>query len=124
MKLNQSLFPMKPLLFIAIVTTLAISVFSPDVASAKGKSPKAKATPVPEKSKAFSAIKSVSGDTITIEHSKTSTSYKMSNQTQITVDGLRATSASLKPGMHVEVTASSINPTLLLSIAAAKPSKN
>ena len=110
---------MKPLLFLAIVVTLAVSVFSPDSASAKGKTPKAKPTPVPEKVNASGAkITTVAGDSITIEYSKTSTTYKMSNETSITIDDKRARSTDLKPGMHAEVTASSINPNLLLSISA------
>ena len=115
---------MKSFQLLAIVATLAFSVLSPDPASAKGKLPKGKPTPVPEKSKAFSEIKSVSGDTITIEHSKTTTKYKMSNETQIQIDGNRATAANLKPGMHVEVTPSTINPTVLRSVAATTPPKN
>lgn len=115
---------MKPFRLLAIIATLAFSVLSPNHASAKGKLPKAKPTPVPEKSKAFASIKSVSGDTITVEHSKTTTKYKMSGETQIQIDGNRATAANLKPGMHVEVTPSSINPTVLRSVAATTPPKN
>jgi hypothetical protein len=118
---------MKRFLLLALVASLAVTVISPDTASAKtgaGKSKKAKPTPEPEKSKAFSEIKSVSGDSITVTHSKTTTTYKMSNETQIRVDGQSVRSTSLKAGMHVEVTASGINPTLLLSVAATTPSKN
>ena len=111
--------PMKPFLFVAIVAILTFSVLSPESASAKGKLPKAKPTPVPEKVNASGAvIKTVSGDSITIEYSKTSTTYKMSGETSITVDDRRARSTELKPGMHAEIDASSINPALLLSIKA------
>jgi hypothetical protein len=118
---------MKRFLLLAIVASLAVTVISPDTASAKagnGKSKKAKPTPVPEKAKAFSEIKSVSGDSITVTHSKTNTTYKMSSETQIRVDGQSVRATSLKPGMHVEVTPSGINPTLLLSVAATSPPKN
>lgn len=116
---------MKTFRLLAILATLAFSVLPQDAAAAKGgKGKKAKPTPVPEKSKAFAEIKSVSGDTITIEHSKTTTKYKMSGETQIQIDGNRASAANLKPGMHVEVTPSSINPSVLRSVAATTPSKN
>ena len=117
MRSNKS--PMKPLLFVAIVAVLTFSVLSPEVTFAKGSLPKHKPTPVPEKVNASGAsIKTVSGDSVTIEYSKTSTTYKMSQETQIAIDGKRARSNELKPGMHAEVTASSINPNLLLSISA------
>jgi hypothetical protein len=117
---------MKPCLLLAAIASLALATFAPDAVAAKGggRTKKAKPTPVPEKSKAFSEIKSVAGDTITIEHSKTTTTYKMSNETQIRVDGQSVRSTSLKPGMHVEVTPSSINPSVLRSIAATTPSKS
>jgi len=119
---------MKPFLLLAIVASLAVTGIAPFTASATAANSKrlkkAKPTPEPEKSKAFSEIKSVSGDSITVTHSKTNTTYKMSNETQIRVDGKSVRAAGLKPGMHVEVTASGINPTLLLSVAATTPSKN
>ena len=102
-----------------VVATLALLLFSPDAASAKGFKPRHKPTPVPEKVNASgSTISKIGGDSITIEYSKTSTTYKMSNETQITIDGQRARSTDLKPGMHAEVGVSKITPTLLLSIAA------
>lgn len=110
---------MKPSLFVAIVAILTFLVLSPDVTFAKGRMPKHKPTPVPEKVNASGAkIESVAGNTIKIEYSKTSTTYKMTQETQISIDGKRARSTDLKPGMHAEVTASSINPNLLLSISA------
>ena len=110
---------MKPFLFVAIVAILTFSILSPELASAKGKTPKAKPTPVPEKVNASGAkIKTVSGDSVTVEYSKTSTTYKMTGETRISIDDRRARATDLKPGMHAEVTASSINPTLLLSISA------
>jgi len=108
---------MKPHLLLALALTLVFSVFSPDHAFAARRG-KAKPTPEPEKSKSYSEIKSVSGDSVTITHSKTDTTYKMNRETQVTIDDQRARGVDLKPGMHAEVTASSINPTVLLSIAA------
>ena len=115
---------MKPALLVIILAILTISVLSPDsFAASKGKKPKA--TPTPEKVNASgSKITTVSGDSITIEYSKTSTTYKMSNETLIEVDGKRARSSELKPGMKVEVDSSKINPTLLLSIKASTPPKS
>lgn len=110
---------MKPFLFVAIVAILTFSILAPESASAKGKAPKHKPTPVPEKINASGAsIKTVSGDSITIDYSKTSTTYKMSSETNISIDDRRARSSELRPGMHAEITASSINPNLLLSIRA------
>lgn len=115
---------MKSLPFTTVLATLALLLFSPDAASAKGFKPNHKPTPVPEKVNASgSKITSVSGDSITIDYSKTSTTYKMSNETQITIDGNRARPTDLKPGMHAEVDASKITPTLLLSITAHADNK-
>jgi hypothetical protein len=100
-----------------IAITLVASSFAPDAAVARGL-PRAKPTPVPEKSKAYAEIKSVSGEAVTIEHSKTTTTYKMNRDTAVTIDDQRARGTDLKPGMHAEVTPSSINPDLLLSISA------
>lgn len=115
---------MKSFLFVTFVAVLTFSILSPEV-SAKGKKPKHKPTPVPEKINASgSIIQSVSGDSITIDYSKKSTTYKMSGETSISIDDRRARSSELKPGMHAEITASSINPGLLLSIRAhAVPAK-
>jgi hypothetical protein len=117
---------MKTLPFTAIFAALAIFTVSAEAAGGKGMKlkPSKKPTPVPEKVKSFAEIKSVSGDSITIEHSKTTTTYKMSNETQIQIDGTNARSTSLKPGMHVAVTASSINPGFLLSVTATTAPKN
>jgi hypothetical protein len=119
---------MKPFLFAAIVAFLTLSVLRPDPAEAaktgKGKLPKAKPTPVPEKVNASgSKIAKVGGDSITIEYSKTSTTYKMSAETLITIDGNKARSTDLRPGMHAEISPSAINPGLLLSIKATSVPK-
>ena len=116
---------MKPFLFPVIAAILAVSFLSPGTASAKGtKTPKLKPTPVPEKINAKGAkIAKVGGNSITIEYSKTSTDYKMTNETRITIDGKHAGSADLRPGMHVEVDASALNPTVLLSLSATSVQK-
>jgi len=103
-----------------LVAILIFSILSPASAAAKVKPlPKAKPTPAPEKVNASGAkIKTVSGDSLTVEYSKTSTTYKMTGETLITIDDRKSRSTDLKPGMHVEVDASKINPTLLLSIKA------
>ncbi len=117
---------MKPLSFTAIAATFCILLTSPDAASAKGGTTgKPKAKHVPEKVNASgSKISTVSGDSITIEYSKTSTTYKMSNETQISIDGKRARSTELRPGMHAEVGVSTLSPTLLLSIRASSIPKS
>ena len=115
---------MKPSLPPLLAAILALSLISPDTASAKGLKPSKKPRPEPEKVNASgSQITMVSGDSITIEYSKTSTTYKMSNETQISIDGARARSTALKPGMHAEVDTSKINPNLLLSIKASSIAK-
>ena len=116
---------MKKLLAAAITASLALALLSPDTAAAKPLKPSKNPTPVPEKVNASgSKITMVSGDSITLEYSKTSTTYKMSNETQIDIDGKRARSTELKPGMSAEVDASKINPNLLLSIKAHAAPKN
>lgn len=115
---------MKSLPCTALVATLALLLISQDAASAKGLKPSKKPKPTPEKVNASgSTITKVGGDSITIEYSKTSTTYKMTNETQISIDGNRARSTELKPGMHAEVDASKINPILLLSIKASSTPK-
>lgn len=111
---------MKPCIVAAIVITFVFSLLTPDPAAAKStKGQKAKPTPVPAKVDASGAkIESVSGDTIKIKYSKTSTTYKVSGETLITVDERRVRSTELKPGMHAEVTASTLRPNLLLTISA------
>lgn len=120
--LNPTL-AMKQFLLLAVVVCSLLSALAPVSAAGKGgkggRMKKPQPTPVPEKVNASGAkIVTVSGDSITVEYSKTSTTYKMSHETLITVDGRRVRSSDLKPGMHTEVDASKINPTLLLSIKA------
>ena len=121
---------MKFLPFAVVVATLAILLTSPETASAKGGKgmalkPSKHPTPVPEKVNASGAkITKVGGNSITVEYSKTSTTYTMSNETLVTIDGNRSRPADLKPGMHAEVTASNLTRGLLLSIQASSNSKH
>ena len=118
---------MKTFLLTAITAIFALSLHPLEAATkgSKGMQHKPKPTPVPEKINASaSKITKVGGDSITIEYSKTDTTYKMSSETQISVDGKRARSADLKPGMHVEIGTSSLHPNLLLSIQATSAPKN
>lgn len=121
---------MKPLLLVAIAAALTLSLLSPDAFAAKGggkgtKVPKAKPTPVPEKVNASGPkISKVSGDSITIESSKTSATYKMSNETQISIDGKRVRPTDLRPGMRAEVLVSNIHPNVLISIQASAVPKS
>ena len=118
---------MKPILLIAIAAAFTLSLLSPDAFAAKGgskgnsKLPKAHPTPVPEKVNASGPkISKVAGDSITIESSKTSMTYKMSNDTQISIDGSRMRPTDLRPGMHAEVLVSNLHPNLLISIQATR----
>ena len=113
---------------ISLLTAVAgIAILALHLPEAAGKGPmhKPKPTPTPEKINASGAkITKVGGDSIMIEYSKTSTSYKMTGETQITIDGKRAGSADLRAGMHVETGASTLNPSLLLSIRATTDPKH
>lgn len=116
---------MKTFLLIATASIFTLSLIPMDASGAKGaKGPmhKPKPTPVPEKINASGAkITKVGGDSITIEYSKTSTTYKMTNETQININGKRGGSADLKPGMLVEIGKSDLKPGVLLSIQATTP---
>ena len=80
---------------------------------------KPKPTPVPEKVNASGGkIAAVAGDTIVVQYSKTNETFKMTQETNITLNGQRIGSGALKAGMHVEVDSSKINPGLALSIQA------
>ena len=49
-------------------------------------------------------ISSVSGNTVTVSDSKTTKTLTVTQFTEITVNGQKATAADLKPGMTVSVT--------------------
>ncbi len=109
----------------AIFTLLLIPMDASGAKGGKGMQHKLKPTPVPEKINASGAkITKVGGDSITIDYSKTSTTYRMSNETQININGKRGTSADLKPGMLVEIGKSDLKPGMLLSIEATTPPKH
>lgn len=115
---------MKPSLCLALVASIAISALSPISASAKGKGmQKPKPTPAPEKVNASGGkIVTVAGDTIAVEYSKTKQTFKMTAETTITFNGQRVGPGALRPGMHVEVDPSKIDPGLALSIQASPAS--
>jgi len=100
-------------LLLALFTGL--SVLATPFASAR---PKLKPTPAPQKSEAGTVIESVSGDSVTVKASKTTTTYKVDNRTAIRVNGIPGTTANLKKGMHAEVEASGLNPGFALSVTA------
>jgi len=124
---------MKTFIFIAITAILTLSLHPLEAAAKKGGQPQHKAhhkptpepTPVPKKIEASTASKiaKVGGDSITIECADKSTTYKMSKETQISVDGRHAAAGDLKAGMHAEIDASSLHPDLLLSIQATTAAK-
>jgi hypothetical protein len=111
---------MKPTLFATAILCLAFALLSPGAAYAKGKMQKPKPTPVPEKVNASGGkIAAVAGDTISVQYSKTTQNFKMTNETNITLEGTKVGSNALKKGMSVEVEASKLNPGLALSISAS-----
>ena len=120
---------MKTFIFIAITAILTLSLHPLEAAAKKGgqpqHKPQHKPTPVPKKIEASTASKitKVGGDSITIECADKSTTYKMSKETQISVDGRHAAAGDLKAGMHAEIDASSLHPDLLLSIQATTAAK-
>jgi hypothetical protein len=87
---------MKNRLLVVVWVLLAAIAFSP----AFGKSRKKKATP------AYQApvIASVTANAITVTEQKTARTFTVTQFTEITVNGQRASIADLKPGMTVNVT--------------------
>ncbi len=70
------------------------------IAPAFGKGRKTKATPVYQQP----VIASVTGNAITVSEQKTTRTFTVTQFTEITVNGQRASIADLKPGMTVSVT--------------------
>ena len=122
----NSAITMKSFLLIAIAAIFTLSLLPLEAATkGKGTMHKPKPTPVPEKINASGAkITKVGGNSITIEYSKTSTTYTMSGETQITVDGKHAGTGDLRPGMLVEIGKSDLKPGMLFSIQATTPPKH
>src|SRR6266566_667219 len=72
------------------------------IASAFGKGRKTKATPVPAYQQP--AISNVTGNAVTVSDRNTTRTLTITQFTEITVNGQRASIADLKPGMTVSVT--------------------
>lgn len=103
------------------VVAVVICAFAPDAAHA-AKRPRLKPTPVPEKINAHAAlIVTVSNGAIEVKSSHETAKYRIDSRTSITLDGERATVGALKAGMYADVTASTIDPSLAVSIAATNP---
>lgn len=87
---------MRGRLFTVTWVLLAAMAFTP----AFGKGSKKKATPATQQP----VISSVNGNAITVTQQKTARTFVVTQFTEITVNGQRATIANLKPGMTVNVT--------------------
>jgi len=107
-----------PCLFITLVT-IAFCAFAPD-SFAKGKSlPKPKPTPEPKKVNASSPIiVSVSSSEISVKSAQNNMKYRIDNRTSITLDGARVSADGLKAGLLADVTPSSLDPGLAISVVA------
>ena len=90
--MKKSLLPS----LVAVCTTLAVITATP----AFGGSKKKKATPAYH----TPVISSVMGNAITVSEEKTTRTFIITQFTEITVNGQRATIVDLKPGMTVSVT--------------------
>jgi hypothetical protein len=85
------------LLFVVWILVAAIAL-----APAFGKGRKKKATPVPAYHPP--AISSVTGNAVTVSDQNTTRTLTITQFTEITVNGQRASVADLKPGMTVSIT--------------------
>ena len=111
---------MKTRIFLLFATTLALSLLSANTFSAP-----VKPVPPPKKPHVSTqiTISNVGSDSITVKAPKGEQTYKIDGKTSIRVDGKAGKVEDLKPGMVVEVGASSIPPNLAYSIAAKTPGK-
>ncbi len=89
---------MKKRLLVVLSVLLVVSMTAPAFAGGKKK----KASPAPKYHSPV--IASVTGNTITVTEEKTTRAFTITQFTEITVNGQRATIAELKPGMTVSVT--------------------
>ena len=87
---------MRKRLFVVIWILLATMAFAP----AFGKGKKKKATPAYQPP----VISNVTGNAITVSEPNTTRTFMVTQFTEITVNGQRASIADLKPGMTVSVT--------------------
>ncbi len=84
---------------LVVVSVLLVALATPP-AFAGGK--KKKAFPAPKYQ--APVISNVTGNTITVTEEKTTRAFTITQFTEVTVNGQRATIAALKPGMTVNVT--------------------
>jgi len=89
---------MKRALFVLVHVVLFAVAVTPAFAGSKKK----KASPTPKYQPPV--ISSVTGNTITVTEEKTTRAFIVTQFTEITVNGQRASIADLKPGMTVNVT--------------------
>jgi hypothetical protein len=89
---------MKRAPFVAVSVLLLALVVTPAFAGSK----KRKTSPTPKYQPPV--ISRVTGNTITVTEEKTTRAFTVTQFTEITVNGQRATIADLKPGMTVNVT--------------------
>jgi hypothetical protein len=89
---------MRNRLFVVVCVFLAAIAIAP----AFGKGKKKKPTPVPAYHQPV--ISSVTGNTITVSDQNTTRTLTITQFTEITVNGQRASIADLKPGMTVSIT--------------------
>jgi hypothetical protein len=82
--------------------TVSVFLFALAVTPALAGSKKKKASPTPKYQPPV--ISSVTGNTITVTEEKTTRAFTVTQFTEITVNGQRASIADLKPGMTVNVT--------------------
>jgi hypothetical protein len=87
---------MRNRLLVVVWILLAAIAFTP----AFGKGSKKKATPAHQQP----VIASVTGNAITVSEQKTARTFTVTQFTEISVNGQRASIADLKPGMTVNVT--------------------
>lgn len=87
---------MTKLRFLLVALILGTLAFSPAFGASKKKP-----TPAPVQTP---VISSVTATSITITEGKTAKTLAITQFTEITVNGIKATAAELKPGMNVHIT--------------------
>ena len=83
-----------------IVAVVSLGLLLPGMAFGASKKPKATPAPIIQ----TPTISAVTADSITIKEGQTSKTLGITQFTEITVNGRKATAAELKPGMTVNVT--------------------
>jgi len=68
---------------------------------------------------AETTISAISKDSISIKSGHATHTFKISSQTAIHVDGMKAEAKDLKKGMHAEVTTSQLDPNTASAIEAS-----